>query len=130
MKKRLNFCKKYGHLTSEQLKKVMFSDVMRALLGCSEKTTKTVRPPGSVSRYDPRYTVKTVKHPDSVMVWGAFSGNKGRGGLYFLPKNVTMKATNYITVLEEHLLNFWKIHQCDCDKVPQRPKNPCLGVAW
>lgn len=66
-----------------------------------------------VYRYDPRYTVKTVKHPDSVMVWGASTGNKGRGGLYFLPKNVRMKATNYITVLEEHLLNFWKIHQCD-----------------
>lgn len=75
--------------------------------------SKTVRRPGSVSRYDPRYTVKTVKHPDSVMLWGAFSGNKGRGWLYFLPKNATMKATNYITVLEEHLLNFWKIHQCD-----------------
>lgn len=49
-----------------------------------------------VSRYDPQYTVQTVKHPDSVMVWGAFSGNKGRGGLNFLPKNVIMKGNNYI----------------------------------
>ena len=43
---------------------------------------------------------------------GAFSGNVGRGGLYFLPKNKTMKGSNYIKVLEEHL-NFWAIHGCD-----------------
>ena len=30
-----------------------------------------------------RYIIKTVKHPKSVMVWGDFSGDKGRGGLYF-----------------------------------------------
>lgn len=49
-----------------------------------------------VSRYVLQYTVKTVKHPDSVMVWGAFSGNKDRGGLHFLPMNVIMKGNNYI----------------------------------
>lgn len=89
----------------------MFSD--ESTFRMFRARSKTVRRPGSVSQYDPRYTVKTVKHPDSVMVWGAFSGNKGRGGLYFLPQNVTMKANNYKTVVEEHLLNFWKIHQCD-----------------
>ena len=46
------------------------------------------------------------------MVWGAFSGNMGRAGLYFLPKNITMKGSNYIEVLKEHLLTFWGIHQC------------------
>ena len=65
-----------------------------------------------MSRFDPRYTAKTVKHPDSVMVWGAFSGNCGRAGLYFLPKNVTMWGSNYIEVLQGHLLNFWHIHEC------------------
>jgi len=33
--------------------------------------------------------------------------------LYFLPKNVTMRGSNYINVLKEHLLAFWRIHQCD-----------------
>lgn len=69
--------------------------------------SKTVRCPKDVSRYDLRYTVKTVKHPDSVMVWGAFSGNKGRGGLYFLPRNVTMKGRNHVDVLRDHLLDFF-----------------------
>ena len=37
--------------------------------------------------FDPRYMVSTVKHPESVMLWESFSGDKGKGGLYFLPKN-------------------------------------------
>ena len=45
------------------------------------------------------------------MVWGAFSGTQGRGGLYFLPKNVTMRGSNYLQVLQNHLLPFWDIHQ-------------------
>ena len=79
---------------------------------CDESTfklvrggSKTVRRPSTASRYDTRFTVKTVKHPAIVMVWGAFSGTKGRGCLYFLPKDVTMKASNYVNVLEEHLHN-------------------------
>jgi len=72
-----------------------------------------VRRPSTASRYDPKFTVKTVKHPGSVMMWGAFSGNLGRAGLYFLPKNLTMRGSNYINVLKDHLLAFWRIHQCD-----------------
>lgn len=49
-----------------------------------------------MSRYDPWYTIKTVKHPDSNVVWECFTGAKG--GLHFLPK----KANNYIEVLREH----------------------------
>ncbi|KAG7160129.1 Gastrula zinc finger protein XlCGF57.1-like 4 [Homarus americanus] len=109
-KKRLNFCKKYEHWTSDDWKKVTFSDesTFRLVRGAS----KSVRRPKNVSRYSPKYTVKTVKHPDIVMVWGAFSGCEGRGDLYFLPKNVTMKGTNYIEVLRDHMLPFWPIHQC------------------
>jgi len=36
-----------------------------------------------------------------------------RAGLYFLPNNVTMRESNYINVLKEHLLAFWRIHQFD-----------------
>ena len=110
-KKRLEFCQKYKDWTSEDWKKVMFSDESTFRLVRGE--SRTVRRPRGVSRFDPRYTVKTIKHPDSVMVWGAFSGGKGRVGLYFLPKNVTMKGSNYIDVLKEHLLSFWSIHECN-----------------
>jgi hypothetical protein len=46
------------------------------------------------------------------MIWGCFSGSSGRGGIYFLEKNVTMNADRYIEVLQNHLLNFLQIHQC------------------
>ena len=45
-----------------------------------------VRCPSSASRCDPKFTVKTMKDTDNVLVWGAFSGNLGRVGLYFLIK--------------------------------------------
>jgi hypothetical protein len=53
--------------------------------------------------------VKTIKHPDSMTVWGSFSP-AGRGGLYFLPRNTTMNAERYEKVLEEHLLPFIEFH--------------------
>ena len=70
----------------------------------------TVRRPRSSDRFDPRYTVPTVKHPQSVMVCGCFSGVKDRGGLYFLPKNKKMNVELYLQVLEEHVLNFYYTH--------------------
>ena len=72
-----------------------------------------VRHPSSASQYDPKFTVKTTKHSGSVMVWGASSGNLGRAGLYFVPKNVTTKRSIYINILKEHLCTFCRIHQCD-----------------
>ena len=47
------------------------------------------------------------------MVWGCFSGEKGRGGLYFLPKNKKMNAELYLQVLEEYMLNFYHIHSSE-----------------
>ena len=74
----------------------------RKVMFCNESTSrlvlrgyKLVRRPSGVSRYDTRYIIKTVKHPKSVMVWGDFSGDKGRGGLYFIPKKVTMRGDSY-----------------------------------
>ncbi len=40
-----------------------------------------------MSRNKQCYTVTSVKHSPSVMVWGCFSGQKGRGDLYFLANN-------------------------------------------
>ena len=107
-KKRLTFAKNYQRWTHQQWQKVMFSDesTLRLVRGQS----KVIRKPINVPRHDPRYTVKTAKHSDGVMVWSAFSGSHGRGGFYFLPKNVTMRGSNYLQVLLNHLLPFWGIH--------------------
>ena len=70
----------------------------------------TVRRPRSYDRFDPRYTVPTVKYPESVMLWGSFSGDKGREALYFLSKSKKINADFYLKVLEENMLNFFRIH--------------------
>lgn len=89
----------------------MFSDesTLRLLRGSS----KIINRPGDVSRYDLRYLVKTVKHPDSVMVWGAFNGNKDKGGFYFFSNIVVMDGSNYIDVWRDHMRVFWDTHECD-----------------
>ena len=83
---------------------VMFSD--ESTFRLVREQYKLVRRPSGVSRYDSRYIIKTVKHPKSVMVWGAFREDKGRGDLYFLPNNVTMRGDNYLRVLDHHMLPF------------------------
>ena len=56
--------------------------------------------------------MKTVKHLESLIVWGSFSSINGRGVCIFLPKNVTMMGDKYIEVLRDHLLPFMQIHGC------------------
>ena len=92
----------------------------RKVIFCDESTSrlvlrgyKMVGRPSGVSRYDSRYIIKTVKHPKSVIVWGDFSGDKGRGGLYFSPKNITMRGGSYLRVLDHHMLPFWDIRRCN-----------------
>ena len=77
-KKRLTFAKNYQHWTPQQWQKVMFSD--ESTLQLVRGHSKVIRRPINVPRRDPQYTVKTVKHSDGVMVWGAFSGTHRRGG--------------------------------------------------
>ena len=51
---------------------------------------------------DPRYTMKTQKYPDSVMVWGAF-GYHGQGNLVVLPRNENLNKNTYLELLCDHL---------------------------
>jgi transposase len=106
-KKRLAFCKKYKHWTAADWESVMYSD--ESTFRVIRATRILVRRPIGSNRYSSKFTVKTVKHPDSVMVWGCFSA-AGRGGLYFLPKNSTMNSETYEKVLEDHLIPFMQIH--------------------
>lgn len=62
---------------------------------------KVYRRPGS-DVYHPKFTQGTMKHPDSLMVWGAF-GYHGVGPLVILPKNVTMNAERYLDLIKLNL---------------------------
>jgi transposase len=109
-KKRLQFARAYSHFTAEDWSRVMYSD--ESTFRCIRSTRTKVRRPSGSNRFESKFTVKTVKHPDSVMIWGCFSGSVGRGGLFFLPKNTTMNGERYQEVLESHLLPFMRIHRC------------------
>ena len=74
----------------------MFSD--ESMFKCIRLASTKVHQPLKSGQYDPHYTVKTVKHPAQVMVWGCFTGANGRGGLYFLPKGKMMNGATYKTV--------------------------------
>ena len=92
-------------------RKVMFSD--KSTFRLVRGVPKMVHRPRTTSQFDLKFTVKTVKYLASVIVWSAFSENMGHAGLYFLPKNVTIKGSNYIHILKDHMLTFWRIYQCD-----------------
>ena len=46
----------------------------------------------SEERFNPKFTIKTVKHPLSVMVFGCFDGKVGRGRLEILKEGETMNS--------------------------------------
>ena len=80
--------------------KVLWSDEATFDVTCNRRG-RIYRRPGS-DPLDPRYTLKTVKHPDSLMVWGCFSGTSV-GTLVVLPKNVKVNQHNYRELLETNL---------------------------
>lgn len=54
-------------------------------------------------RYHPDCVVRTVKHPESVMVWGCFS-YYGPGRLSIIPKGTTVNAQRYLQILQNSML--------------------------
>uniref|UniRef100_A0A096M259 Transposase Tc1-like domain-containing protein n=1 Tax=Poecilia formosa TaxID=48698 RepID=A0A096M259_POEFO len=91
---RLILCKRYRG-------KVIFSDESPfRLFGTSGKQLVRRR---QVERYHQSRLMPTVKHPETIHVWGCFSA-KGVGSLTVLPKNTAMNKKWYQNVLREQLL--------------------------
>ena len=109
---RLKFARKYLPWTPERWRKVLWSDESNFKI--IESHLIRVRRPPRTHRHDPRYTIKTVKNSAWVMVWGCFSGVKGSGSLYFLPKNASMNSERYMKVLEDHMLPSYDDHDAHC----------------
>lgn len=105
-KKRIQFARKYQDWTLEKWRTVLWSDESTF---CVSGTTsnRVYRRPGSDPN-DPRYTQKTTKHPQSLMVWGCFTFS-GLGDLVVFPKNTTITKEVYLELLMDHLeLSFEK----------------------
>ena len=94
---RIAFCQRHKDKSATWWDRVMFSDESTFQQVRGVGTNYVRRPPGE--RLNPKYTIKTVKHPPSVMVWGAISVN-GRCGLKIFDKGVKVNAAEYIKVLD------------------------------
>ena len=76
--RRLQWCKRYQNMTSEDWMNYLFSDESPYVLRYKSKVRVWRR---HNERYSPLCTVATVKHDVQIMVWGCFCGH-GLGNLY------------------------------------------------
>ena len=113
IQKRIQFCERYRNWSEEDWEGVMFSDesTFRLIRGCAG-VRRVRRFKGSIERYKNKHCLPTVKKSDSQMIWGCFSGKGGRAGLWFLPRNTTMRSQNYVECLQDHLLQFYEMAGC------------------
>ncbi len=97
--------------TIEQWRRVLWSD--EATFTVSDNNRKYIYQTHGSNPLDPCCTRHTVKHPDSLMVWGSFSYSRV-GSLVFLYKNVKMNHYNYLELLCDHLLcqSAMQTHSC------------------
>ena len=72
-------------------------------------------------RYNPRYTVGTVKHPKTVMFWGAISAY-GCGPLWIMPTGTTINSAVYLSILKEKLPTWIGLRHCT---IFQQDGAPC-----
>lgn len=88
----LDLANQYKHWTTEDWRKLMWSDV--SSFQYEAKPYKKFRRP-SISLLDTHYLYATVKYPDSVVVWCAFTSAMDKSGLYMLLNKTTMNVDCY-----------------------------------
>lgn len=99
---RLAWAREHKDWTSDDWKKVLWSDESKVNLFGSDGIQYVRRPKGK--RNDARYQTPTVKYGGgNVMIWGCFSAN-GVGPLVRI--NGKMDSKLYTNILEEHMLPF------------------------
>ena len=100
VKNRLAFAKEKRKWRKKKVRNILFSDEATFSVTVG-RPTKVYRRPGS-DPYDPKFTCATVKFPQKLMIWGAFSYH-GVSDLIFLPKNETMNKEKYLELLSDNL---------------------------
>lgn len=98
--RRVAFANKYLTWSEDDWLSVLWSDEATFTVTCN-RGARVYRRKGS-DALDPRYVESTVKHPDSLMVWGCFTG-KGLGSLVVLPKNLKVNQGVYLELLSDYL---------------------------
>lgn len=106
---RVRFCKRYLAWDETQWKNVLWSD--EAIFTVTSNRGGNVYRRRGSDPLDLKYVQRTVKFPDSVMVWGCF-GYHGVGDIVFLPKNQCMNSERYVDLLVRHLGDSFEKTQC------------------
>ena len=99
-KKRVEFAKAHKDWTLEQWRTVLWSD--ESTFCVSGRTFSRVRRKEGSDPNLPKFTQKTTKHPQSLMVWGCFT-YYGLGDLVILPPNTSVNKKVYLELLWDHL---------------------------
>ena len=98
-KLRLAFAKAHQNWTVDQWKNILFSDESKFNLFGSDGKKRVWRPKNT--RYNTKYTKKSVKHGTSAMVWGCFSA-LGTGPIHKI--NGIMDRFVYKDIMEDVML--------------------------
>ena len=99
---RLDWALRKRNWSARKWARVLWSDETHIELWQGFQCACRVRRPNTISRYDPNFVIRTVKHPPKLMIWGAFRNSK-LGHLYVVEHNAKMNAAMYKEVLQKHL---------------------------
>lgn len=117
--RRVTFAKKYSEWDAAIWRHVLWSD--ESIFSVTDNTRGNVYRHLGSDRLDPKFSYRTVKHPESLMVWGCFAFFNG-GELVVLPHNEMMNQNSYLELLSDYLPSCFE--KCSA-KVFQEDGTPC-----